>query len=208
MRERDDGRALALVAAPDAGRQPADPEEALDCEPADRNDQGRPDDPQLPVAPERAELLLPRGRRAVTAPRRRAPGIAARHGGAVVRRVERVLVQLAPAPPGLSRAATPGATLLAFDDAGGLSIHVRPLVETLVAHGPRFEWIARLDAGAADAQVALERGERAVGASPAPVRRRACARWRRDRRRRRADASSGSRCRKRCRASAAAAALR
>src|SRR5262249_45473418 len=134
-RRRERRRAVERVAAADARGKPGDAEELRDREAADRDDQLRLKDRELPFAPKRAELLLARCRRAVAAPRSGASRIAAGDRRAVERRVELLFVQLEPAPQGLARAATPGAALLAFDDPGRLAVHVRDLACVHVADG-------------------------------------------------------------------------
>ena len=78
MRQRNDGRAVALVALADRAGQLRETEQPPQREPADGDDQPRPQQLELPVAPELAELLLAAatasGRRARTA---RGPGSSA-----------------------------------------------------------------------------------------------------------------------------------
>ena len=131
---------------------------------------------ELPVAPELAELLLARRRRPVAAARRRPARVAARDRAAVERLVELVPVELEPAAQGGAGAAAPGPPLLALDDAGRLAVEVGALAAGGRAHRPRLEREAGLDAGPADGGVALERGERAIGA---PAGRHAASRVRR-----------------------------
>src|SRR5205807_4463231 len=76
--ERDDGRPLELVPLTDARGQRAEPEQPPQREAADGDDQARPQQLELPIAPEGAELLLPRRRRPVAAARRSAARVAAR----------------------------------------------------------------------------------------------------------------------------------
>ena len=152
-----------LVPLADARRERREAEQPPQREPADRDDQARPQQLELPVAPERAELLLARRRRPVAAARRGAAGIAARDGGAVEGRVELVLVELEPAAERPAGAPAPRQPLLSLDDARRLAEQVRALFGARRPHGQRLERIARLDAGAAAGEVALERGERAVG---------------------------------------------
>src|SRR5205807_1020867 len=90
------GSGAALVAAEleplaDAGAEVRQPEQAAGGHPADRHDQAGPEQPQLPLAPEGAERLLPRRRRPVAAAGRRLARIAAGDRGAVERRVEGLL---------------------------------------------------------------------------------------------------------------------
>src|SRR2546429_6631618 len=156
MREGHARRPVQLEAPADAVGEARDTQEAADREAAYRDDQRRPQDLQLPVAPERAQLLLSRRRRPVAAARRRVPRITARHRRAIERRVELVLVHLEPAPQRPAGAATPGPPLLTFDDAGCLAVHVRTLTQVLVDDGPRLQRITGLHTGAADPQVALQ----------------------------------------------------
>src|SRR5262249_19594752 len=116
----------------------------------------------FPLVPERAELPLAGRRRPITAPRRGTSGITAGHRRAVERVVERVLVHREPPPERLARTPAPRPALLAFDEARRLSVHVRPLTEPVVADRPRLEREPGFDARAADAQVALQRGDRAI----------------------------------------------
>src|SRR3954452_15490753 len=127
MRQRNDRGAVELIRATDAVGQAADPEQALDRKTADRNDQLGPQDLELPASPERAQLLLARRRRPVAASRSRPSRIAPCDGGAVERRIELVLLEVEPAAQGLAGTAAPRAALLALDDAGCLSVHVRTL---------------------------------------------------------------------------------
>src|SRR6476646_5570225 len=81
----------------DAALEVGDAEQLLDGERADRDDQRGPDQPQLPLPPEGAELLflalwLPVAAFRVSA------GVAARDRSAVEGRVELVLVDPEPAP--------------------------------------------------------------------------------------------------------------
>ena len=111
VRKRDRDGAGDLEAAPDASVERRRPSEPAGGEAADRDDELRPQETQLPLAPERAEPLLARRRRAVAAAGRGATGIAARHRRAVERRVERVLVELEPAAQRLPGPAAPRAPL-------------------------------------------------------------------------------------------------
>src|SRR5581483_1093167 len=88
--ERYERRPVELVPLTDARRQRWEPEEAPQCEAADGHDQPRPQELELPFAPERAELLLARRRRSIAASRWRTARIATRHRSAVERRVELV----------------------------------------------------------------------------------------------------------------------
>ena len=90
------------------------------------------------------------------------PGIAAGHGRAIERGVERLLVQLEPAAQHLAGAAPPGQTLLALDDARRLAEEIRALARERRAHRQRFEPEPGVGAGTAAGRVALERGDGAV----------------------------------------------
>src|SRR5919109_1050709 len=166
MRKGNDGSVVEFEALADARRQILEPEQPARRETPNGEDEPWPQDPELPLAPERAQLLLGRGRRAVTAARRRASGKAARDRRAVEGLVELGLVHLEPAPERLSRASAPRPPLLALDDSGRLPEDVGTLSRVTLEHRPGFEWVAGLDAGTADTVVALERSERAVGATP------------------------------------------
>ena len=120
------------------------PSTARIASPPTGTDQLRPDQLQLPLAPEGAELLLAGRRRPISATRRRASGIATGHRRAVERPVEVVFVQLEPAAKRLAGATAPRATLCSFDDARRLPVHVRALVEVLVHDGPATRADSRL----------------------------------------------------------------
>src|SRR5580765_3948262 len=107
MRQRDRDRVLELVAHADALADALDAEKAARGEPADRDDESRMHELELPPPPELAEVLLGRSRRPVAAAARRRAGVAAGHGRAVERRVELVLVEVEPAAERASRAAAP-----------------------------------------------------------------------------------------------------
>src|SRR5205823_2993246 len=130
---------------------------------ADRDDQRRADDRELPLAPERAEVLLLRRRRAVAAARRRLARVTAGDRGAVEGLVELVLLQPEPPAQRPAGAAPPRPSLEAFLDARRLAEEVGALPVERGDHRQRLERMAGLDAGPADAQVALERAERAIG---------------------------------------------
>src|SRR5690242_12020736 len=70
MGKRDDGSPVQLVPLADARRERRKAEQTAEREPADGDDQLRPQQLELPVAPEGAELLLPGRRRPVAAARR------------------------------------------------------------------------------------------------------------------------------------------
>ena len=75
VRERDgDGAVVRSNAVPTQLGEVRDAEQPIDGEPADRDDQLRPDQPQLPVPPEGAELLFARRRRPVAASDASLPG--------------------------------------------------------------------------------------------------------------------------------------
>src|SRR5262249_35378780 len=97
-----------------------------------------------------------------TAAGRRLAGVAACGRCAVERSVELVLVHREPGAERLARAAAPGPALLAFDDAGRLTVEVRPLSCAALQDGARFEAVTGEDARAAAGVVPLERGDRAI----------------------------------------------
>src|SRR5207253_2096709 len=113
-----------LVAMPDALAHASQAEQPSRRQAADGDNQFRPDQQELPLSPEGAELLLARRRRPVASSRRGLSRIAACDRGAVERCVELVLLELEPAAQSPARAAAPGAALFAFDDAGRLAEHV------------------------------------------------------------------------------------
>src|SRR5215468_10706810 len=115
MRERDRQRAVGVVTAADTLGDAPQAEQPARCKAADRNDQSRPDQAQLPVAPEGAQFLLRRGRRAVAAARRRLARVAACDRGAVEGGVELVLVELKPAAESPAGAAAPRQPLQTLD---------------------------------------------------------------------------------------------
>src|SRR6266545_4268890 len=108
MWQRDHGCAVQLIAGADARREPGHTEQLLDREAADGDDQLGTEDLELRFAPQGAQVLLARGRRAVPAAGGRAARIAPRHRRAVEGRVELLLVQLEPAPQCLACAPAPG----------------------------------------------------------------------------------------------------
>src|SRR5579862_1314222 len=166
MRQRDDRNSRALEALADARRERREAEETPQREPADGDDQPRPEQLELPVAPEGAELLLPRSRRPVASAGRRPAGIAARHRGAVEGRVELVLLELEPAAKRPAGAAAPRQPLVSLDHTGRLAEEVGALPGAGRVDGEGLEWIAGCRARAAAGEVALERRERAVGRLP------------------------------------------
>src|SRR5215216_3313667 len=124
VREWDRHRAVMFEALADALGQALQAEQTPYGQPADGHDQARPDELELPAAPERAELLLTRRRGAVAAA---APGlarIAARDRGAVEGRVELVLAELEPPPQRAAGPAAPRAPLFALDRARRLAEHL------------------------------------------------------------------------------------
>src|SRR3954447_4214334 len=163
MGKRDDGRSLQLVALADARRERGEPEQPPQRQPAHGDDQLWSQQLELPDPPEGAQLLLAGRRRPVAAARWRATGVTARDRGAVERCVELVLLELEPAPERSACAAPPGQALFSLDDARRLAEHVCPLLRPGCPHRERLERVAGLDAGAAAGEVALERGERAIG---------------------------------------------
>ena len=145
----------------DAALEVLDAEQPVYGQRADRDDQRRADQPQLPFPPEGAEPLFFALGLAVAAFRVLA-GVAARDRSAVEGRVELVLVEPEPAPECLARAAAPGSALLAFDHAGRLSEHVGALAGVGLDDRERLDGESRLGTSAADPVVALERGDRAI----------------------------------------------
>src|SRR4029079_14880854 len=140
---------------------------APDCKPAHRDDQPGPEQLELPLEPEAAELELARARRPVATSAWVPPGIAARDGRAVEGRVEPILVHVEPAAKRLASPAAPRAALDALDDSRRLADDHRALARASLEGGQRLEGIARLDAGPADPVVPLERGKRPIaGAFP------------------------------------------
>src|SRR5439155_14724981 len=162
MGQRDDGHAVVLVARADALGELREPEQAPERETADGHDELRPQELELPVAPELAQLLLARRRRAVAAPGRRAARVTPGHRGTVEGPVEGLLVELEPAAQRAACPAAPREPLLSLVDTWSLSVHIGALVVERRPHRRRLEWVPGLDARAAARQVALERGERAI----------------------------------------------
>src|SRR4029077_6634593 len=128
VRQRDDGRPVQLEPLADAGSERGAAEQPSQREASDRDDHLWPQQLELPLAPEGAELLLARRRRAVAAAGRGAPRVAARHRRAVEGRVEVVLLELEPAAKRPAGAATPREPLFSLDHARRLAEHVRTLV--------------------------------------------------------------------------------
>src|SRR5215210_1918525 len=107
----DHDRFAAGEALADRVGEPRQPEHSLQRETADGDDQLRPQQLELPVAPELAQILLSRGGCAVAPAGRGASRVAARDGCAVEVAVELVAVDVEPAPQRLPGAAStiPGA---------------------------------------------------------------------------------------------------
>src|SRR5918996_4201948 len=166
MRQRHDDGVVPLQPLPHALAQPVDAEQPPRRQPADGDDQARAQESQLPISPEGAERLLLRRRQPVAPAAGQAPGIAARHGGAVERVVELVLVEPEPAAEGLPGAAAPRPELLPLEHARRLPEQICPLILATLEDGHRLERMAGLEAGAAGAGVALERAERPVRGAP------------------------------------------
>src|SRR5436190_19637914 len=123
MRERDRRRAVHVAALADAV-EALPSEQRTGRQTADGDDQLRPEQAQLMLAPGRAECALLRCRRPVTAAGRRLARVAAGDGGAVEGVVELVLVQPQPAAERPARAPAPRPPLLGLDDPGRLAVHV------------------------------------------------------------------------------------
>src|ERR687897_3450737 len=162
MGQRDCRCSTELVAPADRLAEVAQAEQPPRRKAADHQHEVRSNQAELPFAPERAELLLARCGRAIPAARRRPARVAARDRRAVEGRVELVLVQLEPAAERLPGAAPPGQPLLALDDPGRLAVDVCALARVRLDDRQGEEREALLGAGAADAVVALEGGDRAV----------------------------------------------
>src|SRR5581483_4373313 len=160
--EWHDGHPLELEPLAHAREEAERAEDLPDGEPANGDDQPRPEQAELPLAPERAQPLLGRRRRPVAPAGRRPAGVAARDRGAVERLVERGLVEVEPAPERPARAAAPRPTLDALEQTGRLADEVRELPRAPLEDRQRLERVAGLGARPAPAVVALERGERAV----------------------------------------------
>src|SRR5215211_6360789 len=167
VREWDRHGAVVLEALADALGHALQAEQAPYGQPPDGHDQARPDELELPAAPERAELLLPRRRGAVAAAAPRLARIAPRDRGAVEGRVEVVLAELEPPPQRAAGPTAPRASLLALDRARRLAEHVGALALVGLDDRERLERVARLDAGPADSLVALQRGNRAIARAAA-----------------------------------------
>src|SRR5919202_1894058 len=167
MGERNDRGAVAFEADADAVGEAGTSEQPPHGQTADRHDQLRPDQLELPLAPERAQLLLARRRRPVALATACSAGIAARDRGAVERGVEFALLQVEPAAKCLTRLAAPRPPLASLDRAGRLAEHVRALPLVRLHDRQRLERVPGFDAGAADAGVSLERPQRAVARAAA-----------------------------------------
>src|SRR5207248_2432019 len=94
---------------------------------ADRDDERRADDREFPLAPERAEVLLFRRRRAVAAARRRLARVTARDGRAVEELVELVLLEAEPRAQRAAGPAPPRPPFEALLDARSLTVEVGAL---------------------------------------------------------------------------------
>src|SRR5215471_9667889 len=136
--ERDDGRFVEHVPLADALRQRRQAEEPPQRETADRDDEPRAEQLELPVAPEGAELLFARRRRPVAAAGRCATGVAARHRGAVEGGVEVALLELEPAAERPAGTPAPRQPFLSLDHARRLAEEIRALLCPGRPHGPRF----------------------------------------------------------------------
>ena len=166
VRERNSHRLAVVEGLPDARVEARKAEQPTDREPAHGDDQPRLQQPELPFAPERAELLLRRGRRPIAAACRATPRIAPRDRGAVERRVEVVLVEPEPAAQRLAGATSPWPKLLALDHARCLSEEIRALPRIALDHRTRLDRKPSLGARTARPVVTLERGERPVRRPP------------------------------------------
>src|SRR5581483_2417218 len=164
--ERHDRRSRVLERRANALVERAETEQPPDREAADGEDQLRPQQPELPLEPEPAQLLLARAGDPVAGARRRPAGIAARDRRAVEGGVELVLVEVEPAAEVLPGAAAPGSALVALDRPRRLAVDVGALAFVTFEHRQGLERVAGLDARPADTVVALQRGERAVARAP------------------------------------------
>jgi len=99
--------AYEFLSSADAVRQARQPEQAPDHQAADR-EREPPQEPELPVQPEGAELELGRRGRPVAAARGMTARVATRDRRAVEGSVERLLVEAEPAAQGAAGAAAPG----------------------------------------------------------------------------------------------------
>src|SRR5712691_8729200 len=167
MGERDDRRAFQLAARADAVEERERAEQPADGQPADRDDQLGTQELELPLEPERTELLLAWGGRPIAAPRESVARIAARDRGAVEGPVEGALVEAEPGSQRLTGATPPGSPLRGLYHPGRLAEHVGALAGTPLEDRGRLERVARLDAGSTGPVVSLQREQRAVArASP------------------------------------------
>src|SRR5882724_2859194 len=166
MGQRNDCCSVALVAAADARRQTRDAEQAADGEPAHGDDQPRSQQLELPVRPERTELLLAGCGSAIAATREGTSWITPCHRRAIEGSVELVLLEVEPAAERLACAAAPRPPLLSFDHAGRLAVHVCALPEPLVQHRQGLEGKAGFNTGPAHAEVTLQRSVRTVERAP------------------------------------------
>ena len=184
--ETPDGCGSGIATAPSGELEPlADgpgerplAEQPPDRERADGNDEPRAEQPELPVAPELAQVLLLGCRDAVALPGGASARIAPRDRAAIEGGVEGVLVHAEPAAERLPGPAAPRAPLEALVRARRLAVHVGGLPEVRVQDGERLERVPGLDAGTADGEVALERRERAVRRAAARQRARRVGGWR------------------------------
>ena len=148
--------------SPTSKRRPMALVEALQVEqapggqPAHDDDQSWTQQLELPLAPERAELLLPGGRRPVAAAGPRAPRVAPRDRGAVEGVVELVLIHAEPAAKRLARTPPPRPALDSLDHPGRLAEHVRTLAGVPGDDRKRLDRISGLGTGPAAAVVALQ----------------------------------------------------
>ena len=158
VRQGNRDGAAELVARADALGQAGPSEQTPHGQAADEQDETRPEQPQLPVEPEGAEVPLDWCRRAVAPPGWVPARVAAGDRGAVEGLVERLLVELEPAAERAPGTAAPRASLQALDDTGRLTDDQRDLTRAPLERRRRLQRVAGLGAGAAGPVVPLQGG--------------------------------------------------
>src|SRR5262249_49107323 len=127
MRKRDGDRFASVEPLADARSETRQTKQAAGRQSTDGHDQPWLQEAQLPLAPERAELLLAWRRGTVSPSGGGLPRVTARHRRAVERAIESLLVELEPAAQVLAGAPAPGSVLRSFDGAGRLPVEVGAL---------------------------------------------------------------------------------
>src|SRR4051794_35013281 len=117
MRQRDDRRRVLVEPPADALLERHRAEEARDREASHRDDEGRPDQLELPLRPERAEVALAWRRDTVAAAGRGPSGVAPRDGRAMERLEERPPRHAEPRAERVSGSALPRQPRAPFLDA-------------------------------------------------------------------------------------------